>query len=353
MSITPDVKAQLAEQKKQCVYCKLVNKEIPAKTVFEDNVTLALLDIYPAKKGHTVFTLKEHYPIVPLIPANEFAHFFGLVPALSRSLQSAMVATGITLFIANGGIAGQQFPHFLAHFFPRDQGDGFYNFLFKAGKTLPPDKVVAIQRQLLGLMQSFFTKNPQTWHTGAGQIPTFLQSITKKGILIYEDEKVIVSLPEKGVVAGHFEVYSKIEERDIAKLSQEDSAHLFFVASFVASALFDGLGAQGTNIILKSGFSDDNTEGRLVVHILPRMQNDSLQSMLWEPKQPGYNLDEIAAKLKDKMWNVKYKEVKKENAPIPSSFSNNPSVIKMGGEKKPLRARHEEEIDEAIARIIK
>jgi len=265
-----------------------------------------------------------------------------------------MVATGMTLFIANGGVAGQQFPHFLAHFFPRDQGDGFYNFLFKAGKTLPPDKVVAVQRQLLGLMQSFFTKNPQTWHSGAGQIPNFLQSITQKGILMYEDEKVIVSLPEKGVVAGHFEVYSKIEERDISKLSQEDSAHIFFVASFVASALFDGLGAQGTNIILKSGFSDDNAEGRLVVHILPRMQNDSLQSMLWEPKQPGYNLDEIAAKIKEKMWNVKYKEVKKENNVVPpKSTANAPPIIKIGGEKKPLRARHEEEIKDAIARIMK
>ncbi len=354
MSLTPEVKAQLAEQKKQCVYCKLVNKEIPAKMVFEDNVTLALLDIYPAKKGHTVFTLKEHYPIVPLIPAEEFAHFFGLVPALSRSIQSAMVATGINLFIANGGVAGQQFPHFLAHFFPRDQGDGFYNFLFKMTKTLPPDKVVAVQRQLLGLMQNFFAKNPQPWHSGAGQIPSFLQSIITNGTMIYEDEKVIVIFPEKGVVAGHFEVYSKLEPRDITKLSPEDSSHFFFVASFVASALFDGLGAQGTNIILKSGFSDDNPGGRLCVHVLSRQQNDSLQSMLWEPKQPSYNLDEIAAKIKDKTWNVKYKEVKKENnVVLQKSAVNNPSVIKMGGEKKPLRARHEEEIEDAIARIVK
>jgi len=359
MALTPEVKAQLAEQKKQCVYCKIINKEIPAKTVFEDNITLALLDIYPAKKGHLVFTLKEHYPIVPLIPAEEFAHFFGLVPALSRSLQSAMVATGITLFIANGGVAGQQFPHFLAHIFPRDQGDGFYNFLFKAGKTLPPEKVVAVQRQLLGLMQNYFTKNPQTWHSGAGQIPSFLQSISNNNTIIYEDEKVVVIFPEKGVVAGHFEVYSKLEQRDVTKLSQEDGSHLFFVVSFVASALFDGLAAQGTNIILKSGFSDDNPEGRLCVHILPRMQNDSLQSMLWEPKKPEYDLDEIAAKIKDKMWNVKYKEIKREevktenNLVPPKPLSSSPSLIKIGGEKKPLRARHEEEIEDAIARIMR
>ena len=65
MSLAPEIKAQLAEQKKQCVYCKIVAKEIPGKVVFEDTVTLGILDIYPAKKGHIVFTLKEHYPIVP------------------------------------------------------------------------------------------------------------------------------------------------------------------------------------------------------------------------------------------------------------------------------------------------
>ncbi|MBI4152197.1 HIT family protein [Candidatus Woesearchaeota archaeon] len=350
MQLTPELKAQMAEQKKQCVYCKIVAKEIPGKIVFEDSITTGILDIYPAKKGHTVFTLKEHYPIVPLIPAEEFAHFFGLVPQFSKALQSAMVATGVNLFIANGGAAGQSYPHFLGHFFPRDQGDGFFNFLFKLGKSLEVEKVNVVQRQLLGLMQNYFAKNPQAWHTGSEEIPSFLQHIEKEAPVLYQDEKILCVLPQKSAVPGHIEVYSKMEEKDIAKLSQEGSTHLFFVASFAASALFDGLGAQGTNIILKSGFSDDNPEGKLCVHVLPRFPGDVLQGMLWQPKQPEYNLDDIAAKIKDKMWNVKYKAVKRETV-VEKKHALQPALPSK--EEKTSRSNSEEEIDAAIQKIIR
>lgn len=351
MSLTPEVRAQLAEQKKQCVYCKIVSKEIPGKVVFEDTVTLGILDIYPAKKGHVVFTLKEHYPIVPLIPAEEFAHFFGLVPAISKAIQSAMVVTGINLFIANGGAAGQQFLHFLGHLFPRDKGDGFYNFLFKPGKSLAAEKVNAVQRLLLGLMQNYFAKSPQSWHTGVEHIPAHLKMLEREAPILYQDEKVLCLLPQRSAVPGHIEVYSKLEERDIGKLSQEDSAHLFFVASFAASALFDGIGAQGTNILLKSGFSDDNPEGRLCVHVLPRFQGDALQGMLWQPKQPDYNLDDLQKKIKDKMWMVRYLEVKKETVSAKPVVA--PPILKIGGEKRPLRTPIEEEIEEAMRNVFK
>ena len=359
MQITPEIKAQLAEQKKQCVYCKLVAREIPPKVVFEDAVTLALLDIYPAKKGHTVFTLKEHYPIIPLIPAKEFAHFFSLVPALSKAIQSAMVVTGINLLIANGGVAGQQFPHFLAHFLPREAGDGLYNFLFKPGKSLAPENIEPVQRQMLQLMQTYFAKDPQSWHTGKGETPSFLVAVQKNATILYEDEKVLVLLPSKSVIPGEICVYSKREERDIAKLSSEDSTHLFFVASFAASALFDGLAAQGTNLLLRSGFTDDNPEGRLLVQVLPRKQGDGLQGIFWESKPAGYNLDEIASRIKDRTWNVKYQELKKES-PLPAKPVVVPaptSPSKMGTSSTMATGSHlkktaEQEIREAMMRIL-
>ena len=63
MQLAPEIKKQLEEQKKQCIFCRLISGEIPnAKKVFEDDKTIALLDIYPALKGHTLFMLKEHYP---------------------------------------------------------------------------------------------------------------------------------------------------------------------------------------------------------------------------------------------------------------------------------------------------
>ena len=126
MELTPEIKAQLQEQKKQCIFCKLISGEMPAKKVFEDSKTISLVDIYPARKGHTLFMLKEHYPIMPYIPADEFKHYFGLVPQLCNAVKNATVTTGINVFIANGGPAGQQAPHFLMHLFPRENADGFF-----------------------------------------------------------------------------------------------------------------------------------------------------------------------------------------------------------------------------------
>src|SRR3989338_896926 len=106
MQLTPELKAQLAEQKKNCVFCKLVSKEMPGKVVFEDAKTMAILDIYPAVKGHTLFMLKEHYPILPYVPPDEFRNFFWLVPSLAKAIKRAMVTLGLNIFISNRRVAG-------------------------------------------------------------------------------------------------------------------------------------------------------------------------------------------------------------------------------------------------------
>ena len=127
MQLTPEIKAQLAEQKKQCIFCKLISKEMEGKIVFEDDQTIAFLDINPIIKGHTLFMLKEHYPMPAYIPADEFKHMFALVANMSKAIKSGMVRTGMNVFVAIGGAAGQQSPHFLIHFLPREEGDGFFN----------------------------------------------------------------------------------------------------------------------------------------------------------------------------------------------------------------------------------
>ena len=134
MNLSPEIKAQLMEQKKQCIHCKLISGEIPnAKKVFEDSKTTALLDIYPIVKGHTIYLLKEHYPMPAYLSEEEFRHKFALIPQLAKAIKGGMVSTGINLFLAIGGAAGQQSYHLLAHLLPREEGDKFYNFMFKKG----------------------------------------------------------------------------------------------------------------------------------------------------------------------------------------------------------------------------
>ncbi|MFH1275747.1 MAG: HIT domain-containing protein [Candidatus Woesearchaeota archaeon] len=312
MQITPELRAQLDEQKKQCIYCKIVSKEMQGKTVFEDKKTEAVLDIYPPVKGHVVYLLKEHYPLIPYIPEDEFKHFVGLVPQLCKCIQKGMVSLGINVFIASGGAAGQQLPHFLMHILPREEGDGFFNFMFNRNAILNQEKKDLFAHNFPIMMGNHFNRSPAKWHQGAGETPDFLKDIYEKNTVIYEDEKLVCVIPEKGAVEGHLEIYSKVEEFKISKLSINDSFHLFSTASLASTLVFEGLGAQGTNIIIKSGKSDDNPQGKLVVHVLPRFFDDSLKGMHWPQKQASYNLDNIQSRIKEHAWQIKYVEEPEE-----------------------------------------
>jgi len=304
--LTHEVKAQLAEQKKQCVFCKIINHEIPGKIVFEDAQTMAILDIYPALRGHTLFMPKEHYPILPYISQDEFEHCFGLVPALTKAIKDGIVCTAFNIFIANGQAAGQQAPHFLLHLFPRDPGDGFFNFFLKLKKEpLPAEKSSALTANMARLMQQYFTQHPQPWHQGKYDLPAYLKL---SGTTIYEDEKVLVQIPTETAAVGQVDVYSKVEQHFLEKLSAADSEHFFKVGSFVAALAFELFQAQGTTLLVRSGVTDDHNTGLLTLSVIPRKMDDALQGMLWKPQQPKYNLDTVLGKIKDKAWKVGMKE---------------------------------------------
>ncbi|MBT4805405.1 HIT domain-containing protein [Candidatus Woesearchaeota archaeon] len=347
MNLTPEMKAQLQEQKKQCVFCKLISGEMEAKKVFEDDLTISMVDIHPAIKGHITFMPKEHYPILPYLSQEEFKHLFGIIPQLCQAVKEAMVTTSINVFIANGGAAGQQAGHFLMHLLPRENGDGFFNFFWKPKETLEEEKLKILQNNFPIMMGNHFKRNPMSWHTGTGEMVSYLQDVYANEIILYEDEQALVVMPKKGVVKGHIQVYSKIEEKLIENLSIDEAFHLFSTASLAATLVFEGLGVHGTNIILKSGETDDNPDGKLCINILPRMAEDGLNnSLLWQPKEPSYDLDSVKSRIKDKTWKVKYKEEKKkvEETVVESK------VIKIGSEEKKSN-NGVDEIKEAIERI--
>ena len=125
-NMTPE---EIAEyQRQNCIFCKIINGEIPSKQVFADDKVIAILDINPAAKGHTLMMPKEHYPILPTIPLDVAAHMFRTTKHLVKAVKEGMVATKATVLIANGAVAGQQSPHFLYHLVPREDNDGLDNF---------------------------------------------------------------------------------------------------------------------------------------------------------------------------------------------------------------------------------
>ncbi|MBI4139958.1 HIT domain-containing protein [Candidatus Woesearchaeota archaeon] len=347
MDIPPDVQKQLDEQKKQCVFCKIVGGEIAGKKVFDDDLTMAVLDINPAVKGHTLVMPKEHYPILPYIPRNVFLHVFGVLPNIVKAIKESLIVFGVNIFIANGGVAGQQSPHFLFHIFPRESGDGLEKFDFGPGKNLDSDKVSegvkALSYAVPLLMRKFFSQNHESWHSGSGSTPEFLSVIRDSSDIVYEDERVLCVTPKNPFCAGHLILYSKVVEKLFENLDSDNSSHLFQVASIAASACFEGLQAHGTNIVLKSGKCPDNPSELLSVHIIPRWQDDGI-NLSWNPNK-GLNDGDVSSIIRDKTFFIGTRENVSVAPATPHRSTEN--VVKVSVTQKP----DIEQIDDAVKRV--
>jgi histidine triad (HIT) family protein len=104
--------------------------------------------------------------------------------------------------------------------------------------------------------------------------------------LVYEDELCFAILHESPAVPGHTLVIPKQHAPIIEELDDNSAQHIFVIANKVSSALFDSLGAHGTNIILNNGVSAGQELPHVVVNVLPRKENDGLD-LDWQGKKAG------------------------------------------------------------------
>jgi len=111
-------------QKKQCIFCQIVSGKVQSKKIYEDNSSIAILDINPANPGHLLLLPKEHYSIMPQLPEEQITHIFSVAKMLSNSLLRGIEAQGTNIIVANGVEAGQRAQHFMIHLIPRKDNDG-------------------------------------------------------------------------------------------------------------------------------------------------------------------------------------------------------------------------------------
>ncbi len=109
-----------------CIFCKIVNGEIPSAKVFENEDVIAFLDISQVTKGHTLVVPKVHkeniYELTPEIARK----IFEVVPKIANSIKEQFQPVGLNLLNNNGEKAGQSVFHYHMHIIPRyGKGDGF------------------------------------------------------------------------------------------------------------------------------------------------------------------------------------------------------------------------------------
>lgn len=109
-----------------CVFCKIINGELPSAKVYEDEHVFAFLDLSQVTKGHTLVIPKEHVPNVYELSEKVAANLFAAVPKIANALKTAYAPIGLNILNNNGEAAGQSVFHIHLHLIPRyGKGDGF------------------------------------------------------------------------------------------------------------------------------------------------------------------------------------------------------------------------------------
>lgn len=100
------------------IFAKILRKEIPCTKVYEDDLTLAFMDIMPQVAGHTLVIPKE--PAVTLLDLSDAgaSNLIQKVKLVASAVKKGLNAEGITLFQLNGEGAGQTVPHIHFHVMP-------------------------------------------------------------------------------------------------------------------------------------------------------------------------------------------------------------------------------------------
>lgn len=107
-----------------CVFCKIVAGQIPSTRVYEDEHTLAFLDIGHVNPGHTLVAVKKHAANVFELEEAQAEAIGRATVRISRALKKAFGAEGLSVYQANGKPAGQTVFHYHVHLLPRHSGDG-------------------------------------------------------------------------------------------------------------------------------------------------------------------------------------------------------------------------------------
>lgn len=111
-------------QDPDCIFCKIIKKELPCAKVYEDDSTFAFMDIVPVNKGHVIVIPKRHSETLLHMDQRDTMNCFKTVQIIADAAKKASNADGINIIMNNFKAAGQIVLHAHIHVIPRFKDDG-------------------------------------------------------------------------------------------------------------------------------------------------------------------------------------------------------------------------------------
>jgi histidine triad (HIT) family protein len=129
-----------------CIFCKIIAGEIPAKVIMQNEKAMALLDAFPLAAGHTLVIPKSHYAKVQQMSEQDALAVFEIVWRIVDAVETGSQVNASTIAIHNGSEAGQEVPHVHVHIVPRkkDDGAGPIHSMFKVKPKLSPKEMEVV-----------------------------------------------------------------------------------------------------------------------------------------------------------------------------------------------------------------
>ena len=119
-----------------CIFCKIIEGEIPSKTLFENDEFKVIFDISPASKGHVIILPKYHAANIFELPEEVTAKAFVLAKKIATVLKEVLNCDGVNILQNNGEAAGQTVFHLHIHVIPRYKDDNM-GLTWKQGEADP------------------------------------------------------------------------------------------------------------------------------------------------------------------------------------------------------------------------
>lgn len=98
-----------------CIFCKIANKEIPGKIIYEDDICVAFLDLSQTTNGHTLVIPKKHFKNFLEVDDDTLAHMIKVTKDIANKIVTKLNANGVNILTNANEVAGQTVMHFHLH----------------------------------------------------------------------------------------------------------------------------------------------------------------------------------------------------------------------------------------------
>lgn len=131
--------------KENCIFCKIINGDLPADKIYENETAIVILDISPINPGHLLVIPKNHCERLSGMDEKTAMELFKLVMVLENMMADDPNCSGVNILQNNGKAAGQVVDHVHFHLITRYEGD---TFRFKYNKiSISKERMLQIKKQ--------------------------------------------------------------------------------------------------------------------------------------------------------------------------------------------------------------